>query len=511
MGHFLGSILKAILHSLLSLEQVAGCLTGVCLKRAVHGAAGHGLVEIDEVAVKVGAVHAGKLGLAAHGQAAAAAHAGAVDHNGVHGNDALQAVLLAGLDHKLHHDQRADGDDQIVLVAGGHQLVQCSGNNTLGAIAAVVGHNAQFVAAGFELVLKDQQVLIAEARNSYNKNDFEVKVDGNVYAFMKRASRYYFNGDFYPRPTMVYVEHCNHISFHDVTLQNSPFWTLHPAGCNDVLISNIRVLNPLDCTNSDGIDPDHSTNVRIIGCHVQCADDCICLKTTAGNNEYGPTKNVIISNCTLTSTSAAIKIGTEGVADFENILVDNCIITGSNRGLSIQIRDGGCVRNVSFSNIMIETRRFAECWWGCAEPIVMTTHDRNANTHSGSIENVRFFNVTCKGENGVFLSGNEENHIKNVLFENVNVCLEATSKWERGMYDLRPIPPEKEGMLHQKSAAMFLRWVDGVTVRNSTLGFAGEDRSDFAQALLTQNCTNVQTMGLTAEAAAPEYQSIELG
>ena len=333
-------------------------------------------------------------------------------------------------------------------------------------------------------------------------------VDGNVYAFMKRASRYYFNGDFYPRPTMVYVEHCNHISFHDVTLQNSPFWTLHPAGCNDVLISNIRVLNPLDCTNSDGIDPDHSTNVRIIGCHVQCADDCICLKTTAGNNEYGPTKNVIISNCTLTSTSAAIKIGTEGVADFENILVDNCIITGSNRGLSIQIRDGGCVRNVSFSNIMIETRRFAECWWGCAEPIVMTTHDRNANTHSGSIENVRFFNVTCKGENGVFLSGNEENHIKNVLFENVNVCLEATSKWER---DLRPIPPEKEGMLHQKSAAMFLRWVDGVTVRNSTLGFAGEDRSDFAQALLTQNCTNVQTMGLTAEAAAPEYQSIELG
>ena len=227
--------------------------------------------------------------------------------------------------------------------------------------------------------------------------------------------------------------------------------------------------------------------------------------------EFAGCKNVIISNCTLTSTSAAIKIGTEGVADFENILVDNCIITGSNRGLSIQIRDGGCVRNVSFSNIMIETRRFAECWWGCAEPIVMTTHDRNANTHSGSIENVRFFNVTCKGENGVFLSGNEENHIKNVLFENVNVCLEATSKWERGMYDLRPIPPEKEGMLHQKNAAMFLRWVDGITIRNSTLGFAGEDRSDFAQGLLTQNCTNVQTMGLTAEAATPEYESIQLG
>lgn len=123
------------------------------------------------------------------------------------------------------------------------------------------------------------------------------------------------------------------------------------------------MLNLLDCTNSIVIaDPDYPPSFGINGRHVQCADDCICLKTTAGNNEYGPTKNVIISNCTLTSTSAAIKIGTEGVADFENILVDNCIITGSNRGLSIQIRDGGCVRNVS-SNIMIETRRFAECWW----------------------------------------------------------------------------------------------------------------------------------------------------
>ena len=47
-------------------------------------------------------------------------------------------------------------------------------------------------------------------------------IDGNVYAFMKRVSPYYFNGDFYPRPTMCYVEHCNHITFTGITMQNSP-------------------------------------------------------------------------------------------------------------------------------------------------------------------------------------------------------------------------------------------------------------------------------------------------
>ena len=162
MGHFLGSILKAILHSLLSLEQIAGLFPGLGLKGAVHGAAGHCLVEIHEVAVEVGAIHAGELGLAAHGQAAAAAHAGAVDHDGVHGDDALEAVLLAGLDHKLHHDERTDGDDQVVLVAGSHQLVEGSGDDALGAVAAIVGHDPQLVAAGLELVLEDEQVLAAE-------------------------------------------------------------------------------------------------------------------------------------------------------------------------------------------------------------------------------------------------------------------------------------------------------------------------------------------------------------
>lgn len=47
-------------------------------------------------------------------------------------------------------------------------------------------------------------------------------IDGNVYAFMKRVSPCYFNGDFYLRPTMCHVEHCNHIAFTGITMQNSP-------------------------------------------------------------------------------------------------------------------------------------------------------------------------------------------------------------------------------------------------------------------------------------------------
>ena len=111
----------------------------------------------------------------------------------------------------------------------------------------------------------------------------EGTIDANGHAFVQRKDRYYVTGDFYPRPTVIYVEKSNHITFKDFTVVDAPFWTLHPAGCDDVLIDRIRILNDLDVANSDGIDPDHCSNVRILGCHVTCADDCICLKASKGN------------------------------------------------------------------------------------------------------------------------------------------------------------------------------------------------------------------------------------
>jgi polygalacturonase len=280
-------------------------------------------------------------------------------------------------------------------------------------------------------------------------------IDLNGSEFVERKSRYYVTGNFYPRPTGIYIEKSNHITFEDFTVKNASFWTLHPAGCNDVLISKIRILNPLDWANSDGIDPDHCSDVRIAGCHIECADDCICLKTTKGNSEYGPTQNVIISDCTLVSTSAAIKIGTEGVGDFKNIDVHDCAVSRSNRGISIQIRDGGSVENVSFSNISIETRRFCEDWWGTAEPVAVTCFDRDENTAAGRIRNVRFFNITCRGENGILIHATEKNRIENLLFNNVCVRVEKTTKWPCGLYDLRPCL--EYGVINQKNSAVYIR------------------------------------------------------
>ncbi len=305
-------------------------------------------------------------------------------------------------------------------------------------------------------------------------------IDLNGHAFVRRKDRYYVTGDFYPRPTGIYVEKSDHITFSEFTVTDAPFWTLHPAGCNDVLIDRIRILNDLDVANSDGIDPDHCSNVRILGCHIECADDCICLKTTKGNAEYGPCENIIIQGCTLISTSAAIKIGTEGVGDFRNVLVSDCIISSSNRGLSIQIRDGGSVENVSYQNIMIETRRFCPDWWGTAETIVLTAFDRDENTRCGKIRNIRFFNVTTNGENGILIHGSEQNRIEDVRFCHCRIHVTRTSKWPCGLYDLRPCL--SYGVETMSNAGCLVRYANGVSLTDVRFSW-GEVCDDYRHAV----------------------------
>lgn len=265
------------------------------------------------------------------------------------------------------------------------------------------------------------------------------KIDGNEEIFYGKVTPWHIDGAFYPRMPMLYLENISHLTIQQVTLTNSAFWTVHMVGCKDVLIDGIRILNNLRMASSDGIDPDHCQNVRIANCHIESADDCIVLKNTQSAMKYGNCENIVVTNCTLMSTSAAIKIGTESEAPFRNIIVQNCNISKTNRGISLQLRDGGCIENSLFSNINIDTRHFSqEHWWGGAEPIAVTALPRKETTKLGYIRNVRFENINCCSENGILIYGDHKDSIRNLTFRNVTLHLEAKTDWKRDYHDLRP-------------------------------------------------------------------------
>lgn len=315
------------------------------------------------------------------------------------------------------------------------------------------------------------------------------KIDGNEGIFYGNVSPWHIDGSFYPRVPLLFLENVRHLTLHQVTLTGSAFWTTHLVGCSDVLIDGIRILNNLRLANCDGIDPDHCNNVRITNCHIQCADDCIVFKNTADAMEYGPCENIVVSGCTLISTSAAIKFGSESEAPFRNITVENCCISRTNRAVSLQIRDKGSIENVIFSNLNIDTRMFStEHWWGKAEPIAITAVKRREDTEIGYIRNVRFQNINAYGENGILIYGDEGKNISEIAFENVHIHLVKKTDWPKQYHDLRPNIGNT--ILEDSLRVVYARNARDITFRGFSYEIGPDMAGEVKEAVSVENCDN---------------------
>jgi polygalacturonase len=73
------------------------------------------------------------------------------------------------------------------------------------------------------------------------------------------------------RPHLVEIMNGKDVTITGVTLRNSPMWTLHPIYCTNVLVDGIKIINPIPSPNTDGIDPDSSTNVMISNNYISTA------------------------------------------------------------------------------------------------------------------------------------------------------------------------------------------------------------------------------------------------
>lgn len=291
-------------------------------------------------------------------------------------------------------------------------------------------------------------------------------IDGQGIQFMAEELPHIFRPKPW-RPKLIIFENCRRVKFHDLTIRDSPNWTIHLAGCDDVVVHGVTILNNLKIPNCDGIDPDHSRNVRISDCHIEAGDDCIVLKNRREYAAYGPCENITVTNCTLVSTSAALKIGTETVDDVRNVVFSNCVIRNSHRGIAIVLRDEGSIENILIQNIVIETRLFDEAWWGAAEPIYVSARPRTPNGKIGRIRGVRFDQIRAHSEGGVFLSGSPESPLTDIRLDRVSVRLHQRTEWPRGRIDVRP--PDHDRPTHAQLAGFRIRHAQNVSVTDSEL------------------------------------------
>ncbi|OHB75973.1 MAG: hypothetical protein A2Z25_13110 [Planctomycetes bacterium RBG_16_55_9] len=170
------------------------------------------------------------------------------------------------------------------------------------------------------------------------------------------------------RPRVISLYRCRNVRIEGVTIVDSPSWTVHPVGCDNIVVDGISIINPEDGPNTDGVNPESCRNVRIANCFIDTGDDCITLKS--GQDEEGrmkarPTENVTITNCVMYKGHGAVVIGSEMSGGVRNVTASNIVCVGTDRAVRIKSTRGrgGVVENIRYSNFVVENVR---------EPIYIT-------------------------------------------------------------------------------------------------------------------------------------------
>ncbi|KAM5549961.1 putative polygalacturonase [Rosa sericea] len=166
----------------------------------------------------------------------------------------------------------------------------------------------------------------------------------------------------FTRPNLIEFINSKNIIISNVIFQNSPFWNIHPVYSSNIVVRYVTILAPADSPNTDGIDPDSSSNVCIEDSYISTGDDLVAVKS--GWDEYGiayghPSSDITIRRIRGSSPFSGVAIGSETSGGVENVFAEH--INLHNVGVGIHIKTnigrGGFIRNITVSNVFMEKAR----------------------------------------------------------------------------------------------------------------------------------------------------------
>jgi len=335
--------------------------------------------------------------------------------------------------------------------------------------------------------------IFIQAKHAYNVGiTGPGEINGQGLLFLGKEGPYIYEKKPW-RPRLILFEDCKRVSISDVSLREAAFWSLHLAGCDDVSIRGISIKNSLKAPNCDGIDPDHSRNVRISDCSVECGDDAIVIKTSREFSKYGPCENITITNCVLTTHDCALKIGSETVSDIRNIIFADCVVNMCNRGIGILMRDEGNLENLVAHDIVINSQLFYPEWWGASEAIYVNAHPREVGGKLGTINNIHFSHIVSHAEAGVFIQGSNECIPSDITLSDISLTITKTTSWP-SRFDLRPVEElgvEEKGVI---IAGYHFKDVKNIMLKDCTLKWGKNPPASYGPAISSENVS-----GLTIE------------
>ncbi|KAI3841580.1 hypothetical protein MKW92_043750 [Papaver armeniacum] len=238
----------------------------------------------------------------------------------------------------------------------------------------------------------------------------------------------------YTRPYLIEIMFSDQIQISNITLLNSPSWNVHPVYSSNILIQGLTILAPIVpiSPNTDGINPDSCTNVRIEDCYIVSGDDCIAVKS--GWDEYGiafgmPTQHLIIRRLTCISPdSAVIALGSEMSGGIQDVRAEDILAINSESGIRIKtaVGRGGFVKDIFVRRMTMETMKWAFWMTGNYGSHADDKYDKNALPVINGINysDMVADNVTMAAR----LEGIDGDPFTGICISNVTISMAAKAK-----------------------------------------------------------------------------------
>lgn len=259
-----------------------------------------------------------------------------------------------------------------------------------------------------------------------------------------------FGNGHYLRPSFLQPYDCQNVLIEDITINNSPFWMIHPVESQYVTVRGVNV--EAYGYNNDGVNPESCQYVVIEECEFNTGDDCIAVKSgrNADALEHGIACEFIVArnNEFNTGKGACITVGSEMSADVRYVYsIGNHAKDTVEHLQAVSLKSngdrGGTIENIYIKDLVSEsvedhailiTLLYEEGDTGVRTPAIKDVYIDNCEFHGGNqtvisllgydrspIENVHITNSTFDGCDTIFNLFN----IKGLFFENTTINGEA--------------------------------------------------------------------------------------
>ncbi|HXE09017.1 MAG TPA: Ig-like domain repeat protein [Acidobacteriaceae bacterium] len=209
------------------------------------------------------------------------------------------------------------------------------------------------------------------------------------------------NGGSQNNPRLINMNKADRFTLYKIRLMNSPMFHVFIDQSSNLTAWDVKIVTPYDARNSDGIDPNYSTNVTITQSHISTGDDQVAI---GGNKIPGAHYYTVKDNWF--GNGHGLSIGSYTLGGVDHLLAENLTFSGlaaDHNATAVHIKSdvsrGGVVQDLTYRNIC--TRNVYYPIW--LDPFY------SGPTKTGSLlpwyKNISISNLHSVTENKVIIQG----------------------------------------------------------------------------------------------------------